>query len=412
MRVAVLFGGICLSFRKTMDFADLWNDQRGLTGSELGAVRIAEELAAAGHSVTLYTVSADKEWRGVKIANLADGIAECDVAVAINEPDLLRAVPPGAFRVCAFWLNGMTHVRADFEPHVDLFCSPSAPHLHQVLTNPDWRKVETGPDHPDVKATYEPDPSKWCVLPLGCDPERYAHQPGEMKIPGRVVHCSSPDRGFHWLAQEWPAIKRAVPHATLHVFYRFDPWLRGFDGTPFFPAIEALRARALYVEECLRRFKDLGGLDVTLRDSVSRHTIEREMAQAEVLAYPCHTTTWSEGFSCTTLEACAARACPIISDCDALGEVYGDAARVTKITADGSWVQRWRNDVIRALTDEAWRNETNGRAEALARTLTWKRMVERLLTEIETRTARPRQQEASSRSPTVDTSATPAASPT
>ena len=382
MKIEVLFGRWSLSFRGSLDFASLWTDPRGLTGSELGCVRIAAELAAAGHDVTIRTVSSDREWGGCQIASIDDPIGPCDAVVSINEPDLLRAAPQGALRVTCFWLNDVSFCKAGFHEHVDLFCSPSAPHLEQIMTNPAWRRVEVSPERPEGREQYEPAPAKWCVVPLGCDPERFT---GHEKIPGRVVHCSSPDRGFHWLAREWPAIKRAVPHATLHVFYRFDPWLRGFDKTPYFPAIEPLRQRANYAEECLKRFAERGGLGVTLRDSVSRETIEREMAQAECLAFPCDTTTWSEGFSCTVLEGCAARACPIITDCDALAGVYGAALPI--VYRGGDWQATFRERVIRALTDETWRDAVNDRAEAFASELTWRRTAERLLEEIERRSA-------------------------
>ncbi|HEY3499511.1 MAG TPA: hypothetical protein VGK73_32700 [Polyangiaceae bacterium] len=406
---------MCLAFRGSIDFNGLWQDPRGLTGSELAAVRLSEWFATLGHETTLYTKSPNvgTNYGGVAIADIDGAIADCDVAVAINEPDFLRKAPAGSFRVAMMFLNDVSFTRAGFYNHVDLFCSPSAPHLEQIMTNPAWRRVEVTPDFPNGREQYTPDPAKWCVVPLGCDPERfelpeakrsrvvsgrcenceeeYEHNPGEPpefcsvcsdspKIPGRVVHCSSPDRGLHWLLQEWPAIKRAVPHATLHVFYRLEPWLRGFDQTPFFPPIEPLRARANYVEECLRRFREMGGLGVTLRDSVSRETIEREMAQAECLAFPCDTTTWSEGFSCATLEGCAARACPVITDCDALAGVYGGALPV--VYRVGDWQARFRDEVIRALTDSVYREEVNAKAHAFALEHTWKRTAERILEEI------------------------------
>jgi glycosyltransferase involved in cell wall biosynthesis len=422
MKLAILFGGICLSFRKTMEFAELWKDPRGLTGSELGAVRIAEECAAMGHDTTLFTVSPDKEWHGVKIANLADGIPEgFDAAIAINEPDLLRAVPPSTFRATAFWLNGFTHCQPGFVPHCDLYFSPSEPHMHETRTRPEWHRVAPNPSHPDGQERYEPDPARWVVVPLGCDPERYLGEccawsgiedgepyegeplvqsawwdpragngagPTIQKIPGRCIYSSSPDRGLHWLLQEWPAIKRAVPHATLHVFYRLEPWIRGFDATPYFPPIEPNRARALYVQEALRRLSD-PKWGITLRDSVSRETIEREMAQAEVMAYPCDTLSWSEGFSCSLLEGCAARACPVTTDCDALGEVYGGVAAMAQRNGrePKEWVPDWRATVIRALTDATFRDEVNTRARAFAEKLTWRRVAETYVAEIQKRTA-------------------------
>ena len=57
MKVSVFFGGLCLSFRKELDFNGLWQDPRGLTGSELAAVRLSEWFATLGHETTLYTKS-------------------------------------------------------------------------------------------------------------------------------------------------------------------------------------------------------------------------------------------------------------------------------------------------------------------------------------------------------------------
>lgn len=406
MRIAVLFGGMCLSFRGSLDFEQLWTDPRGLTGSELGAVRIAEELAKLGHDVTLRTVSADTAWHGVKIERIDSPMGEFDLVIAINEPELLRGIT-GPYRVCMYWLNDASFNKVGFSEWVDLFCSPSAAHMRQMFENAEWHKVEKTPEHPDGKAKYIPEQAAWEVVELGCDPERY--EPTE-KIPGRVIYTSSPDRGLHWLLQEWPAIKRAAPHATLHIFYRLEPWLRGFDQTPYFPPIEPLRERAQYIEECLTRFRELDGLGVTLRDSVSRETIEREMSRAEVLAYPCCTTTWSEGFSCSVLECCAAGTAPIITDCDALGEIYAElepTERMHGVEPVGNWVPFWRDRVIRALTDEAFRTDMSRRARALAERLTWQKTAARIVELASTRSDR-----LSSLLPTPASKAEPEASTT
>jgi len=222
------------------------------------------------------------------------------------------------------------------------------------------------------------------VLPLGCDPEHY---PPTEKVPGRVVYCSSPDRGLHWLLQEWQAIKKAAPHANLKIFYRLQPWIDGFKNVAYFPPIERLRARANYIEDALKRLSDPKWA-IEVCDSVSRDQIEREMSMAEVLAYPCDTTAWSEGFSCTTLEGCAARACPVIMDCDALGDIYRGAICV----ADRGDVDGWRDHVIRMLTSKPDREEKERAAVEFAAAHTWKRTAERLMEQIDKRlTGRPGQ---------------------
>lgn len=398
MRILVLFGPLCLSFRKEIDFSVLRSDPRGLTGSELGLVCLAKELRALGHDVEISVVSPQTEWEGMRICE-ANG--RYDIALAINEPDTLRGVDAD-FRAVAFWLNDVTFCKPGFDSFVDLYFSPSAGHLDQMMTNPAWHRVAPNPSHPDGVETFTPDPEKWVVVPLGCEPERFnfIYNGGTPKlddgtgggalpkIPGRCIYSSSPDRGLHWLLQEWPAIKRAVPHATLHIFYRLEPWIRGFDTTPYFPPIEPNRARALYVQEALSRLKD-PKWGITLRDSVSRETIEQEMAQAEVMAYPCDTLSWSEGFSCSLLEGCAARACPATTDCDALGGVYGKALTLVRRNDRDpkQWVPEWRDRVIAALTDSGFRDKENAVARAFAEKLTWRRVAETYVAEIQKRRA-------------------------
>ncbi len=396
MKITLAYGsGSCLAFRGSLEFGTARQDPRGLTGSEYGFLRIAEELAAMGHDVTAHTVTSEApgEHRGVKLRAIDASIEPCDVMVSLNEPDALRSAPAGAFRACLYWVNDLTGVRAGIGDIVDLWLSPSSAHLEQFRTNPAWHRVQVSPTNPNGAETFVFDESKWTVVPLGCDPERLGRGDGAVtdehpdlhvaKVPGKVIYSSSPDRGLHWLLQEWPAIKAAVPHATLSIFYRLAPWLRGFDSTPHYPPIEPLRSRANYIEECLARFAERGGMGVTVRDSVSRDVIEREMASAECLAYPANTTTWSEGFSCSTLEACAAKACPITTDCDAFGDVYGETLPLTKI--EGDWVPKWRDTVIKALTDAEFRDGVNEKARAFASELTWKRTAEMLVAEIERR---------------------------
>ncbi len=158
----------------------------------------------------------------------------------------------------------------------------------------------------------------------------------------------------------------------MRIFYRLEPWFRSFDQTPYFEPIEKLRHRALWCEEALRR---MSGPEwgITVVDSVSHDQLMREMAQAEVLLHPCETTSWSEGFSVTVLEGCANQACPIISDCDALGDVYAELDPVPV----GQW-DRWRDDVVRALTDPGFRAHRNEKARAIAERLTWKAHAKRL----------------------------------
>lgn len=343
MRIAVTYGPMCLQ----RPAGETWNDPR--TGSEVGWRRIVEELRKLGHEVARTT--GQETNRGVSFFQHALDLNAADCVVSINEPDMLRGCE-GKLRICCFWLNEFSFCKEGFDDHVDVYLSPSEAHRQKAIG--DWGA---------------PKPEKWSVNYLGCDPPDVMEG---RRIPGLVVYCSSPDRGLHRVLESWPHIKRAVPTASLKVFYRLEKWFRGFDTTPYFPPIERLRTRALYVEEALRR---LSGPEwgITVVDSVAHDQVLREMAQAEVLVHPCETTSWSEGFSCTVLDACASGACPIVSDCDALGEVYADL-QPFKV---GDWAA-FRERTIRALTDAEFREQTVAKARAIAERLTWARHAKQL----------------------------------
>lgn len=368
MRIALQIGKMSLGARPSVDIPN-FRTTPGMTGTDTGFVRIGEELEKMGHAVT-------------RMYGTAGSPEQFDAAIAVNEPDLLRGVNAHV-RTCAFWLNDLSFCRAGFDRHCDLFFSPSAAHIEMMRTRPGWQRVEVSQANPNGVERYKFDAEKWHPVELGCDPDRYLVQYTDtfeppQKVPGRVIYASSPDRGLHHVLQEWPRIKRAVPHAELHIFYRLEPWLRGFDQTPFFPPIEALRARANYVEEALRRLGPDSG--VTIRDSVSRETIEHEMAIAECLAFPCDTIRWSEGFSCTLLEACAAQACPVTLETDAFPCVYGGV--VPMVPRDE--IRLWSGLVIKALTDRDWRESVNRKCLAFARERTWERTARKMMEHIET----------------------------
>lgn len=336
MRIAVTYGPMCL-LRPALETR---TDPR--TGSEIGWLRISEGLEAARHIVTTYDGRNDPAER-----------YRPDAVVAINEPDRLREFPDAKLRICMFWLNEFSFCKEGFDEHVHWYFSPSEAHRQQAITT--WGA---------------PRPEKWHVNRLGCDAS--TGLPGVAgRSHGRVVYCSSPDRGLHRVLEAWPAIKRAVPHATLRIFYRLEPWIRGFDATPYFPPIERNRTRALYVEEALNRLGTGWGIEV--HDSISREQLQLELQEAEVFLHPCDTLSWSEGFSCSTMEACAAGAAPIISDCDALGEVYAPL----EPTRVGDWAA-WRDRVIRALKDQEYRQDLSQRAVRLAGEHTWSAHVSRL----------------------------------
>ncbi len=372
MKLAIGVGRFCCPSGFDYHGGRIWTDSRGMSGSDIGYHRIAQEAAKLGHQVHLYTYPKDgtelpSEWEGLPLFH-ADfrGPEQYDAFVVWNEPDPLHTVN-ARLKVVSLQINTLVQRPGDT---VQLWLSPSDSHRQRLQNH-----------HP---APFE-------VVPDGCDIEPFdaLFAAGFQKVPGRVVWTSSPDRGLHWLLQEWPMIRRACPWATLRVFYKLKPWLDHFRAKPALQeaSIQEQHQRAIYIEAAMGRLVNMG---VEFFDSVSRVQITQEVAAAECFAYSCDTVIWSEGFSVSTIECSAARSCPIITSVDAFPEIYGGTLPMVDLPLSKN-APKFRELVIRALTDKPWRDEVNVKARALAERNTWalaaKRMCEVLEKHLATRAA-------------------------
>lgn len=296
MKIAVLLGAFSVGARP-LDIATAYTSDRGLTGTELAFMRVSEELSKLGHEVKQYLGDAEprNEWE------------QFDAILNFNEPNLFRGIQ-GPKRILYMMLNDFSFVKPDFDPWVDHYVGVCQKHADYVADA-----------YPQTKGN-------WSVVPLGCDPHLYS----DKRVPGRVIWCSSADRGLHWLLQMWPDIKAAVPAAHLRVFYH---WSYGGletveagavdgQGRPYHHHTVEMANRLRYMKHALEVLKPLGVEHVK---SVSRNRMIQEFSEASVFAFPCDTIAFSEGFSVSTLEAHASYTQPVITDCDCLGSVYRDS---------------------------------------------------------------------------------------
>lgn len=336
MNLSFVYGSWSCGSRP-FDFSRIYDDPRGLTGSEISCFSFAKELASRGHSVRMFAplVSCPPEgvyWRGVSVLPLSAwgdsrSDASPDVVLSWNEPDQLRGVPANVVRFVNQQLNDFGYCQPGFDDFVDVYTSPCEAHKDHMIRS--WGSSE-----------------KWRVLPNGCDVGAY---PTVERIPGRVMYASSPDRGLHWLLQQWSAIKRRVPEANLRVFYNFDEWLKNllpFECAPHHQNLRECAYRAYYIREALERLRSM---DVQHFKSVSRVRMAEEMASAFVLAYPCDTVTYTEGFSATIMEACASGMIPVTARADSLGCVYGDWLDTMVPSPVRDHLDAWTDYVVEAL---------------------------------------------------------------
>lgn len=92
----------------------------------------------------------------------------------------------------------------------------------------------------------------------------------------------------------------------------------------------------------------------------------------------CHNT---EGFSVTTMEACASGCLPVITDIDSLGHIYGEAVPMVRLDGGGLTGEKLREFVdlvVRGLVDETWRKERAEACQAFAKRFAWPALAARL----------------------------------
>lgn len=154
------------------------------------------------------------------------------------------------------------------------------------------------------------------IVRNGIDLSRFQDRPARQK--SRLIYSSSPDRGLDVLLTVFPHIRKAVPEASLHVYYGFDNWEK------------AVRVRN-DLQEMVRLGVIRGLLNqpgVFYHGRVGQKELAQEFLKSELWAYP---TYFTETFCITAAEAMASGLPIVTTNLAALTTTVGD----TGIMFDG-----------------------------------------------------------------------------
>lgn len=134
------------------------------------------------------------------------------------------------------------------------------------------------------------------------------------KIKNRCVYVSNPDRGLEHLLNIWPEIKKAIPDATLGIYYGFEVWDMTHEGN------EIMRKKKEWMIETMSKYRELG---VSYFGKVGHMELAEAMNRAEYWLYPDY--EFPEIFCISAIKAQASGCLPIHSGLAALKETakYG-----------------------------------------------------------------------------------------
>lgn len=216
-----------------------------------------------------------------------------------------------------------------------------------------------------VNLSDYPWPVSWIA-----DPNYVYASPG--KVKGRMLYANDPQRGLWNVLDIFDLVKAAVPEATLHIAYDFDRQIERhrWEHTQM----------AQMLLDCKRRIETTPG--VVNLGALTREQIIHEQLECQVHVYPSdppNVGTQTHGL--LQLECAAAGAALVLSDVEAFGEVFGEAAYILPVI--GRFMPEWERRVeatdyawavIRLMTDAEWWQSNSQRSRALAECLSWERV--------------------------------------
>lgn len=242
-----------------------WSLEEGIGGSEEAVIQLSRELATLGWYVTVYATPGERagfeevpfanpvEWKQYWELNPDD---EFDVLIAWRNPGFFNS--PWKARKKYVWMH-------DVMPEAEF--DASLKNLDKVIMLSKYQR-SLFPNIPDDKIFMSAN---------GIVPEDFDIKAGK-RDPHRIIYMSSHVRGLELLYNIWPEVKKAVPKATLDIYYGWDSFVNILKDNP---------DRMAWRERMIKKAKELEG--VTDHGKISHGQIVSEIFKSGVWAYPCVT---------------------------------------------------------------------------------------------------------------------------
>lgn len=299
-------------------------EANGMGGSETMALEMAKRLAERGHRVRVYAHLGFGQTRG----EVFDGVewfdekdfhgTACDLLICSRRFDAVHAAK---FKAAVLWVHDV-HVGETFAPR-------DAVKFDFIWCLSNWHKEFFCSCYPWLSK------DKVEVTRNGIDPKRFSdavRNARPIRNPHRAIYSSSPDRGLAKAVEAWPAVRKAIPDAELHVYYGFDNWERALS-----------LGMNVNHPHCGKAAYDALKLSIAQTPGIVMHgrVNQRELAEAMLGAGVWAYGTWFSETSCiTAMEAQQARLHCVCPPIGALSETVG-GARV--------WSGDFAGDVIAAM---------------------------------------------------------------
>jgi glycosyltransferase involved in cell wall biosynthesis len=300
-----------------------WSLASGIGGSEEAVIRISKHLQDLGYKVVVYAEPGSKdgvydgiEWRNYWELNLKD---KFDIFIAWRSPWFFDATFEA--RKKYLWLHDVMEV--------DEFTPERLANLDKVMVLGKYHR-ELFPNIPDDKIL---------MTGNGIDPDTFEELDDTLeRDPHRMIYTSSHTRGLEYMYDIWPDIKKAVPDATLDIYYGWESYTNVNRDNP---------ERMAWKDKMIGLANTLDG--VTDYGRIGQDQIVQETFKAGVWAYPCF--LFEEVYCIAAVKAQAAGAFPVTTNKAALDENVAWGEKIDATDFSQQTLQTYKDKLIQILLD-------------------------------------------------------------
>jgi tetratricopeptide (TPR) repeat protein len=333
-----------------------WSLAEGIGGSEEAIIRLAPKLAKLGYRVVVFAKPGHQAgldeatgvmWRNYWECNLED---EFDIFIAWRAPFIFEKKIKA--RKSYLWLHDVMEEGEFGQNRIDNFdkCIVLSKY-HRLLF----------PMVPENKILLSGN---------GIDPEEFEGYEDTVRDPHKILYASSHVRGLAYLYKIWPEVKKAVPDATLDVYYGRESYDKVHRGNP---------ERMKWMDDMIQKAKELDG--VTDHGKASQQTIVEEGFKSGIWAYPC---PFPEIYCITAIKSQASGAVPVASNYAALNETIQFGHKQQFGEFDEADLEKYKESLIWWLQHPKEQDKIRTDMMAWARTNSWQAIAEQWEKDFET----------------------------
>ncbi len=298
----------------------------GIGGSEEAVIRISRHLRDLGYKVTVFAepLAKDGNYDGVEYRNYWEISFKdkFDVFISWRSPWVFDY--PVQARKKYLWLHDVME-QAEFTPE-------RLANLDKVMVLTQYHR-SIFPNIPDDKIL---------MTGNGIDPDEFDGVEVQ-RDPHRIIYTSSHVRGLEHLYYIWPKVKKAVPDASLWVYYGWESYDNVNGGNP---------ERIAWKEKMQHLANTLP--DVHDEGRIGQDKIVEETFRAGVWAYPC---PFPEVYCIAAVKAQAAGAFPVASNFAALDEVIQWGEKIDMQDFNEEVLDEYADRLIDILNDAERQNK-------------------------------------------------------